>query len=319
MAFRGKKDNYIPLSTRFQAWWDGVDARELAEYKRLRSAAPDPLAIEVDEEPDEDDGKRWPERRVAFCRRLFDIAEEDETVQPGGADYTLWLVKPMSLNSEQNAADLSAGLGGGTRKVSKELGLYIDGYESDPELAELAMELSRRHGMDKKVAVTPFDPDDFTLPAGRYNGILTRERAYRIRNKAKYLETICNALRPRGHIILTDFVLASPNDELSPIVEAWKDREAAEFTLWTADDYRKTLTAQRMDVRIIKDETEEFRQILLKAWTKLATSLDKGELTREFVNTMMHEAEYWLILIKAMEMGKIKYYRFHGIRGGETM
>ena len=50
-----KRDGYIPVSVRFRAWWDGVDARDLMERRR-RAAMGDDLAFEFDETPDPDEG-----------------------------------------------------------------------------------------------------------------------------------------------------------------------------------------------------------------------------------------------------------------------
>jgi hypothetical protein len=66
----------------------------------------------------------WTDERVAFCRRLWAISDEDnEMVEPGGAAYANTLLQGAALNSTKSALDLSAGLGGGVRRMVGGLGL----------------------------------------------------------------------------------------------------------------------------------------------------------------------------------------------------
>lgn len=317
-AFKKSKssdDGYIPFAIRFEAWWEGIDPNAL--LTRKRGSDENPLAIQIDEDNEEED-VAWSEDRVSFCRRLWEVEEEDEVVHPGGADYTIKLMKPMNLSSEVSGADLSAGLGGGTRKMAKELNTYIDGYEEDVELAALANELSKKHGMERRTPIQHYNPEELELPARKFAGVLSRERTFRLKRKHQFLETVFNSLKPRGHLVLTEFVVLQESDIDSDPVQAWMQREPVEFDLWTAEDYRKTLVGFGMDCRIVEDETDDFRSILLQGWQRFVEGLSKPDLNREFINEMMQEAEYWLMLIRALESRKLRYYRYHAIRGGES-
>jgi hypothetical protein len=308
-----RDDGYIPFAIRFKAWWEGLDPQALVTPKKT---AANPLAIEVD---DPEPQRSWPESRVAFCRRLWELEETDEVVEPGGAEYTEWLMKPMGLTSEGSSADLSAGLGGGLRKTAAALQVYIDGFEPDAELAALGHALSVKHGMDRRAAIQPYSPEDLTLAARRYTGVLCRERCYRIADKPQFLEMLFESLRPRGHLVITDYVLADGAEADDHAVTGWLSRAPDDIQLWTAEDYRKTLVPFGMDMRIAQDDTDHYRSILLQGWTRFVAGLGKTDLTRDFVNEMMREAEYWLMLIRALESGKLRYYRFHAIRGGESL
>lgn len=317
MTSKSPDDGYIPFAVRFQAWWEGIDPNALLSRKQGVEEE-NPLAIQIDEEEEDGEEHTWSEEHVIFCRRLWETAEEDEVVHPGGAAYTMKLMKPMNLTSEVSAADLSAGLGGGIRKLAKELNTYIDGYEEDVELAALANDLSKRHGMERRTPIQHYNPEELELPARKFTGVLSRERTFRLKRKHQFLETVFNSLRPRGHLVLTELVLLQEADIEAPAIKAWMDREPVEFDLWTAEDYRKTLVGFGMDCRIVEDETDAFRSILLQGWQRFVAGLSKGDLNREFINEMMQEAEYWLMLIRALESRKLRYYRYHAIRGGES-
>ncbi|MEQ8443242.1 MAG: hypothetical protein RIM33_13575 [Alphaproteobacteria bacterium] len=304
-------DGYIPFSVRFKAWWEGLDPNALVAKPSDNDDPGNPLAIQVDE-PEE--ANNWPTSRLDFCRRLWEVEEEDEVVEPGGAAYTSWLMKPMSLTSEMSAADLSAGLGGGTRRAAKDLSCYIDGFEPDLDLAMLGHGLSKKHGMERRVPIITYDPDKMNLPEQRYHGILCRERLFRMPNKPKALQAIYSGLKPRGHLIITDFVLGENAELDDREIAAWVAKEPGAKHLWTEAQYRKTIVGMGMDLRVDQDETDMFRSKLLQAWAQLVAGLSRSDLTRDFVNVMMREAEYWLLLVRALESKKLRYFRFHADR-----
>ena len=316
-------DGYIPFALRFKAWWEGIEAASLMPGD---PGAEDAASkITVDPEPEEEEGGRWPEPRRAFCTRLWGIGEEDEVVHPGGADYTVALAKPMALDSSKSTFDLSAGLGGGTRKLAATLDLWVKGFELDADLAEHAMALSKKHGHDRRAPVEPLIEDALSLGEGKADGILMRERLYRVRNKAKFLDDLFAALKPRGHIVLTDFVLCDEAAATDPIISAFLAQEAKasparqEPALWTMADHKKRLLEKSLDLRIYEDESEKFSTMIRAGWGQFVGGLSKADLSRRFVDEMMRVAEFWLILCKALESGKFVYVRAHGIRGGESV
>ena len=316
-AVQKSDDGYVPFAVRFKAWWEGLDPDAMISKKPAEAEA-NPLAITIDH-PEDEAPKIWPKTRIDFCRRLWEIGEKDEVVHPGGSDYTFWLMKPMGLTSEMTAVDMSAGLGGGTRKVARELNTYIDGYDPDGELAEFGHELSTKHRMDRRVPIKGYDPDDFQLPENRFGGVLVRERLFRIQDKEHFLKMLYCALKPRGHMVVTDFVVKNDRDANSPEIMAWLSRESSSAELWSSTDYRQALISYGMDLPIAEDETDEYRAMLLQGWSRFVAGLSKPDLTRDLVNDMMREAEYWLMLIRALESGKLRYYRYHAIRGGESI
>lgn len=270
------------------------------------------LAIHVDE-PTEN--VNWSESRIQFCRRLWELTDRDEVVEPGGADYTAQLMTPMGLNSEGSAADLSSGLGGGTRRTCKNLSCYIDGYEVDTELASLSAGFTKQHGMDRRAPMAVYDPEALALPEERYNALLCRERMYKVSDKPRFLSAMYAGLKPRGHLVMTDFVLSNEASMQDREILAWTTREKGAQPLWTGEQYRKALVGMGMDVRICADETNRYKTMLLQAWARFVAGLSKADLTREFVNDMMREAEYWLMLIRALEAKKLRYVRIHAIKG----
>jgi len=319
-----KNDDYIPFGLRFKAWWNGVSAAQILAAERAKQESSDdksnPNDIIVDEIEEEEPGVVWSNARLRLCNRLWGGEDAEEVVLPGGTQYTLDLSKPMGLDSSKTLLDLCAGQGGGTRRIAKEFQLWVEGMESDPVLAEKANELSAKHGMDKKAPVAHFDPDSIALREGRYDGILMRESMFKINNKQHMLNSMFKALKPRGHLIITDLVYKQENSEEHKTVEAWRKAYAPlEPKLWTMADYKKAVLDLSMDLHIHDEQTDEYNQMVLSGWAHFVEGLKKEELNRQFVSLMMEEAQYWLRLTRAFDAGEILFMRIHATRGGESI
>lgn len=315
---KDRHDDYIPLMDRFKAWWEGLEPEAVVRAKAEDSSAgvavpqQSNAAIEVDLEENEGPLKSWPDSRLSFCRRLW--GEEHEVVRPGGTEFTVRLVRPMALKAENSFLDLSAGLGGGPRQVYKELGIWVTGLERNPELAAHAAALSRKHGLDRKVPITAYDPDTLSLKPSSFDGVLVRETLYAIPDRDAYLAKIADAIRPFGHLVLTDLMLADEKARADRTVGAWLKRDIADASPEVDGAYTERLEELGFDVRIEEDESDIYHSYVLQGWAQFVGGLTKGDLDRDLVSRMMVEAEYWVYLMRALQSRKVRLFRIHAIK-----
>lgn len=318
MAPTSPKDkSKIPFRLRFKAWWEGVDPESYLKYDRDDPDRSISDAIHVDENPDKE--KKWPESRISFLTKLWGGEDRQEVVHPGGTEYTLMLAKPLGLDETKSVLDLCAGLGGGTRELSKTFNLWIEGMESDAELANLANDLSIKHGMEKRAPIQTFDPNKLELPEKRYDAILIRESMFAYTGRQSIIEKAFNALKPRGHLLVTDLVLKKSDSIDARPVAVWQENHPAKPFPWTMAEYKRAVLNMSMNLHIHEDRTEEYRSLVLNGWSTYVNQLTKSELTRDVVNELMYEAQYWLRLVRALESGELRYMRIHATRGSETI
>jgi SAM-dependent methyltransferase len=308
-------DSYIPFLDHFLRWWHGNDATDagddiaLAEGGRDSGSDAGPGAITVDTE---DDGLQWTDARVAFCQRLWASSEDDdEMVEPGGSAYCNTLLTPAAINSSKSIIDLSAGLGGGVRYLVAALGLWVTASDPDPELVKRAQQISAKRGLGKRAPISVYDPDALALPANKYYAVLLRERLYRMHDKQQVLATIRQSLKPAGSLILTDFALASEAAGESEEVAAWMAKQPEPPELWAIDAYRDAIERTGMQIQILDGASKDYRGMILDGWSRFIEGLKREELTREFVDTMMREAEYWLCREHALRSGSLVYLHCH--------
>lgn len=307
---------------RFKAWWEGLEPE--AVVKRDTSAesggagtASSASAIEVDV-PTEDDGPQldWPESRLSFCRRLW--GEEWDVVRPGRAEYSVQLVRPMALNNQNSLLDVSAGLGGGTRQIHKELGVWVTGQDREPELAEHGNAISNRTGLGRQAPISAFDPETVAYKPQSFDGALLREMLFELPSRDAFLEKVADAVRPFGHIVLTDLMLKDEEAASNGSVRAWLSREPEGASPAVVGSYTPILEELGFDVRVEEDETEVYMSHVLRGWGAFVQGLSKEDLSRDFVSRMMIEAEFWLYRMRVLESGQVRFYRYHAIKNADA-
>jgi cyclopropane fatty-acyl-phospholipid synthase-like methyltransferase len=249
----------------------------------------------------------WSDDRIAFCRRLWGDDAEDTSIEPGGSAYYRELLQAAAISSSKVTLDLSASLGGGLRHMADKLNLWMTGMEADPELAKRAMALSVKQKLAKKAPVSNYDPAKLDLPKDKYHAVIMRERLHRVASKADMLKTIQASLKADGYFVLTDFALPNESARTAKSVTSWLDLQNDPITLWTTEDYKQALSELDFKPSIFQDESAQYRALILRGWARLVSGLERPELTRAFVDTMMREATYWVRLERALARGELIY------------
>lgn len=158
-----------------------------------------------------------------------------------------------------------------------------------------------------------YDPDALALPENNFHAVLLRERLFRMHDKQAVLGTIQKSLKIGGSLILTDFVLATEQSSIADPVTAWIARETEAHQLWTMDAFRNVIEGTGMQIRTFDDASTHYRQMILAGWARFIDGLKREELDRDFVDTMMREAEYWVRLERALGSGELVYLHCHAL------
>lgn len=294
-----------PFGERLKAWWDGY------EYVAPAKPAAPPEAVElptsevlpVDEKPIL---RAWTDERITATEVIWG----DGFIWPGAADYFLDLVKPFGLTPALSVLDLSAGLGGGTRALTVKFGVWVEGLEPSPVLAAQAMEKSTMAGLAKRAPVHSYDPETVELPKGKYDCVLAREAFFSVLNKSGLFKSIERALKDKGQIIFTDYVLSKPNLESAAVAD-WKNKEASVVWPHSIDEYKALITQLGLEMRICDDMTDRYRALIMSGWGHFMGMLKDNRLPPKIMLQVVEEAELWFSRMKAFESGDVRLYRFH--------
>src|SRR5690242_3631345 len=128
------------FKTRLKAWWEGYDVNAPAE-----EPLPEPALGPVTPEAPPPEIPPLEQPHIKIAQYIWG----ESLTGPGGVAAILKLVKPFALDPSMTVMDFGSGLGGGTRAVSEEFGLWVNGFEPDPVMAAGGQELSIKKGAKK--------------------------------------------------------------------------------------------------------------------------------------------------------------------------
>lgn len=296
----------VPFKLRLQAWWQGADVVVRRREGRPK-AGPRPRPVIGHHDPE----RPWQTPRA----KVFGMLWGNGFSHPGDAEHVLELVKPFALDPAMTVVDLCAGLGGGARAIVEEFGVWVTGMEPDRELAEAGMQISTGAGLAKKAEITHYDPETLDIRAGTVDCLLCRQLLHRIADKSKFMRAIDRALKNRGQIVLTDYVLADGSKSESPAIQAWMAGEATPMSPWTTEQYVQVLKEFDFDVRVVEDMTASYRSMVLKGWAGLTGATEGATVDPELAKVLLDELERWTRRIAAFDAGDLKLVRFFAIKG----
>jgi len=295
------------FKARFKAWWEGYDLN-----------APEPVAAEpvlapvaVEEPP-----APIPPLEQPYIKIAQYIWGESLT-GPGGAAAILTLVKPFALDPSMTVMDFGAGLGGGTRAVSEEFGVWVNGFEPDPIMAAGGQELSVKKGA-KKADIKPCTPQDFQPKAATYDCIYSSEALYTVPEKEKLLGTFERALKARGQIALTDFVRAPGTKADDPRLADFTTRGGEAGHFWLGDEYLAKMKALKFDVRVDEDLTAGYRTSVIEAWVNFTQDSSASGPARAYPDELVAEVTLWTKRLAALDSGALQLRRYYAIKMGST-
>lgn len=305
---------HLTLKTRLHAWWEGYDLSGLKRRKGEAEAGDAALAAAAPGKAPAAGQNRWGKPlwsagRIEVAERLWGAGFSS----PGGAEHISYLVKPMGLNPAMSALDLSAGLGGATRVMAQESGCWVTGLEASPLLAKEGMERSHMAGLDKRAPVETYDPERFSH-SKRVDAILYKEALFTVRDKDQLFDGMEAALKPRGHLLLTDYILGpKPN---RGVVAGWADKEPLEPNLWSLEQMQNAFAQRNLDLRIHEDITDTHRHLILAALQEFTHVLEQYALAQETKLAVMDEIELWARRVAALDNG-LRCYRFYALKPAE--
>jgi cyclopropane fatty-acyl-phospholipid synthase-like methyltransferase len=300
----------LSFKTRFKAWWEGYDLADLMTPETPPEPVLGPVAP-VEAPPEEIPPLEQPYIKIA------QYIWGESLTGPGGAAAILTLVKPFAINPSMTVMDFGAGLGGGTRAVSEEFGVWVNGFEPDPIMAAGGQELSVKKGA-KKAEIKPCAVQDFQPKAAMYDCIYSSEALYTVKEKEKLLGTFERALKARGQVALTDFVRTPGTKADDPRLADFTTRSGKPVHFWLGEDYLSKMKALKFDVRVDEDLTATYRTSVIEAWVNFTQDATATAAARAHPDALISELTLWTKRVAALDSGALQLRRYYAIKMGST-
>lgn len=294
------------------AWWHGYDLNL------------------TDEQSDDPDGDTDQARIISVPRFKQDLTARAAVLQelwgpgcvsPGPAEFMREITAYLGLTAEMSMLDIGAGLGGPSRAISEEYGIWVTAYETREDWVSAGMEQSTMAGMSKKVPIAQFDPEGLELPERKFDCALSKELLHVLAGKSKkrMLGEIKRTLKPNGQLLITDYIAASSSLN-EGIVAAWNENAELESRFWTKDDYEAAFADVDLEVCVTEDISAKqvefisagFRTLSRRMEELLAEEAD-AEKQVNLRRALAFETRRWAVRSEILQSGDVQLLRLSAI------
>ncbi len=252
----------------------------------------------------------WAESRIDIAQEIWG----DGFCSPGGMDFTLALAKHFSpLVAGMSFVDLNANLGGSMVAIGKKYNLSVHGFESyDPLMRAGKDYLTRSESLS--MPLTLYKPENFDLPKDGYDCALIREFLFQVEDKEYFLNKVCDGLKDRGQLLITDFVRAEDGAPSGRFNE-WVDMESRTPYVLSLDGTLDVLKKRGdMEVRAADDISKKYIKEITVGWKKYLDRIVDDLPDPSYLPWLLREVTLWAKRIEMLQSGEVALYRIYARR-----
>jgi len=264
------------------------------------------------EVPDKPPESLWHAGRLAVTDALWG----DGYLIPGGEIELLRLAKPLGLSAAASLLLLGAGAGGAACSLVTALGVWVNGFEADPDLVAAAGQRVANRNLGKRARIDFWNPADPSFAYNYYHHALALEPLMGHLAEA-ILAAISAALKPGGQLMMTELVADAPLNPADALVAQWARLERRDpSALPTEIAITRVLGRQGYDVRIVEDVSQRVMHQGIMGWRRMVRAMQDAKPSREQAKLVVHEAEVWLLRLRLFREGRLRLVRWHAIGNG---
>lgn len=306
-------DANVPWRVKLRAWWEGeevsipqtLDAAGGSSTKAVQA----PPAITIPPL------LPWETEAIRIQEQVWGAGY----YKPGGEEHVLGLAKPFGLNPSLTVMDFGAGLGGGTRALVNEFGVWVSGLEPTADLAKAGKEMSIKAGLEKKADIVRYSPEGFEPKQGSFDCILSSETLYLVLDKAKLIKTFEWCLKPRGQVSITDFVRGDDIEMDDQKLQGLGLKPEDQTYFASGTDYLKWFRENNFDLRVNEDITDRYRKMIMDGWLEFTQAGgEKAAHAKALPEEVVKEVQLWSRRVAAFDAGHLKVMRYYAIKLGGT-
>lgn len=235
---------------------------------------------------------------------------------PGGEIETLRLAKPMGLSKASSLLLIGAGGGGPACSLATQFGVWVSGFEADPNLVTAAIDRIARRNLTKHAQIEIWNPVKPKFREHFYHHGLALEPLHGSQPE-RTLSAISIALKPGGHLMMVELIADSPLDPTNPVVAAWARLERRDpAALPTEVGITRILGRLGFDVRVAEDVSDRHTHQALAGWRTSVRAMENVPPTRREAMRCVQEAELWMLRLRLIQIGWLRLVRWHAIGGG---
>lgn len=171
-----------------------------------------------------------------------------------GLEATVEAAAMMQAAPGDHLLDVGSGIGGPARWVARRFRCKVTGIDLTPEFCDVARHLTRRLGMDDRVAFEVGDALAMPFPDDTFDGAWSMNVSMNVADKGALYREIRRVLRPGAWLVLSEIAKGAGADVDYPT--PWAAGPATSF-LSTPDETRRGLSRAGFDVIRLHESRDE--------------------------------------------------------------
>ena len=316
---KNKDKDKMPLKIKLKGWWEGYDQNELE--KKFKSQLKEDVVDEkpvAEPEPEADpatliDEAGWGDARININQYIWG----EGFCGPGGTEQIITMTKLLALDKKMSMLEIGSGLGGKARALAENYGVWVTGLEASEKLTEKGNDISLVKGMAKKVNIVQTDFEEEQKFDHNFDRIFSKEALFTVQDKETLLRSVYTATKPDGLALFTDYVLGSEGSIMNDQFKDWREKETIRPYCQTEQEYKELIEVVGFKTRVNEDITAQYIELISNAWkgaTDVVQQLLKEENSREMIDLLLAEAEFWTRRVTLLKSGQLKVWRILGYK-----
>jgi cyclopropane fatty-acyl-phospholipid synthase-like methyltransferase len=127
-----------------------------------------------------------------------------------GTDAVRAVTERFALTASSRVLDIGSGVGGPARYLAHTTGCHVTAVELQPELHAIAVDLTRRSGLDDRVTHLCGDALEVPLPDHGFDAAVSWLAILHLADRPRLFARLARALRPGGSAYIEDLCARTP-------------------------------------------------------------------------------------------------------------
>jgi hypothetical protein len=252
----------------------------------------------------------WTEARVAVAERLWGKG----FISPGGSIEILEHTKPMTLPPDSVVMMLGAEAGGPAITLASRYGVRVAAFAQDAALVAIATVRAAQAKLATRILTRlwPAGPPVFAPRSAHHMVALEPAQGQPM---LPLLTACAEALRPSGHMVMTELVTGPAFDRADKAIALWSRLAGRPPSVPAEGEISKALGRLGFGLRAVEDISAQHQRLGLMGWRALMRTLPEQTGNLAPPEVILREGELWTRRLDLLRDGKLRLLRWHAVGG----
>ena len=303
--------NSTTVTKKVKSWWFHKSVKNKTTLENVKLISLDKRNKKSQQNKNMSSHKvdKWSEQRFEVVQMMWGVGAR----QPGDNNFEKVIFKSHKLHSKIKVLDLSVGLGKSARLLVNNHFMNVDGIECNSQILDKCRVLNDNFDVTQYIKLLDFDLENIKLSKMSYDFIYSREKLHLMKCKKSILKNCSEALRAKGKIVFTDFILTEERHK-DELLEKWTEIEKHTLYPVTKDFYYKNFQNMRLKYIPPYDLSKQYIMQVYDGWKRTKENFRIQPPSKEIMEITEFEIKLWQSRVDAILAGQMKLLLFQVVK-----